>query len=225
MELLHVHVSETTKILMDQVQIAALLFMLFVYVLKIRWILKFPAGKERTPTFGDESKAIVYSYAMLAMPWEMQSTSKHWLRYVEFVLFHIGAAVAIFITFVMPYFPMLLSADIIILGLKAILALALLAGISRFIRRLATPEMRVISSPDDYFSIFLLNIWLLAGYFAVEQSSEFWLALFFGTTAFFLIYVPFSKISHYIYWPFVRFYMGKHFGHRGVYPKKRIQES
>jgi hypothetical protein len=40
-------------------------------------------------------------------------------------------------------------------------------------------------------------------------------------TAVFLVYVPFSKISHYIYYPFTRTYMGRHFGRRGVFPIRR----
>jgi hypothetical protein len=40
-------------------------------------------------------------------------------------------------------------------------------------------------------------------------------------TAFFLVYVPFSKISHYLYYPFTRFYFGKTMGYRGVYPIRR----
>jgi hypothetical protein len=47
------------------------------------------------------------------------------------------------------------------------------------------------------------------------------LMLYFILTAFFLIYVPFSKISHYLYYPFTRFYFGRTMGHRGVYPIKR----
>jgi hypothetical protein len=42
----------------------------------------------------------------------------------------------------------------------------------------------------------------------------------FGLTTFFLLYVPFSKISHYLYYPFARLYFGRHFGRRGVYPKR-----
>ena len=45
--------------------------------------------------------------------------------------------------------------------------------------------------------------------------------IYFCLTAFFLIYVPFSKISHYLYYPFTRFWLGKTMSHRGVYPAKR----
>ena len=47
---------------------------------------------------------------------------------------------------------------------------------------------------------------------------------YFIMTAFFLMYVPFSKISHYLYYPFTRYYFGKTMGYRGVYPIKREPE-
>ena len=43
--------------------------------------------------------------------------------------------------------------------------------------------------------------------------------LVFVLTAFFLIYVPFSKISHYVYWFFARVLMGVKYGRRGVMPR------
>ena len=50
---------------------------------------------------------------------------------------------------------------------------------------------------------------------------EWHLLTFFMLTAFFLIYVPFSKISHYLYYPFTRYYLGKTMGYRGVFPIQR----
>ena len=37
-------------------------------------------------------------------------------------------------------------------------------------------------------------------------------------TSFFLLYVPFSKISHYLYYPFTRIWLGRTLGHRGTFP-------
>ncbi len=81
--------------------------------------------------------------------------------------------------------------------------------------------MRLISSPDDYFSLILLSAWLLSALAAIPLSgTNRWPeVVFFALTAFFLVYVPFSKISHYVLWPFNRYLIGKHFGKRGVYPK------
>jgi hypothetical protein len=44
---------------------------------------------------------------------------------------------------------------------------------------------------------------------------------YFFLASFFLVYVPFSKISHYLYYPFTRYYLGKSLGHRGVFPIQR----
>jgi membrane protein implicated in regulation of membrane protease activity len=80
----------------------------------------------------------------------------------------------------------------------------------------------VISSPDEIFSLVMLVVWMLAGVLAAPMRSEPAILTFFLLTTFLLIYVPFSKISHYIYWPFIRFYLGKQLGHRGVYPPKAV---
>jgi nitrate reductase gamma subunit len=212
-------VSAFTRLLMDQIQLIALAFMAVVYVLKVRWLLKHPAGTERTPAKGDQSRGIGYAYLTLAMPWELESTRRQGWRYAEFVLFHIGVAVCILTTFVMPYAASAIAQPVVVLVGQAIAGLALFAGVVRMVRRWFVPHLRMISAPDDHFSVFLLNVWLLAAIFALPQNSEAWLILFFGTTAFFLVYVPFSKISHYLLWPFIRYYQGKHFGHRGVYPR------
>ncbi len=217
-----IHLSHFTAVLMDEVQIAALLFMAVVYALKIRWVLSYKAGKERTPSRGDTGKAIRYAYTTVAMPWELPSTRKHWFRWVEFAIFHVAVATAIGVTFVMPYWPKAIASPPVVSTLQAVFGLGLLAALSRLGRRIADPSMRAITSPDDAFSLIMLACWLGAGVLAAPQTSEPALIAFFGLTAFFLVYVPFSKISHYIYWPFIRYYIGKHLGHRGVYPAKAV---
>jgi len=66
----------------------------------------------------------------------------------------------------------------------------------------------------------LLTAWTASGVLAAPQTSEPWLATYFALTAVLLLYVPFTKISHYVYWFFLRYYVGYYFGHRGVYPAK-----
>ena len=217
-----IEVSPFTKVLMDQAQLVALAFMAVVYVLKIRWLLRFRAPAERTPARGNEARGVRYAMATLAMPWELPSTRAHWLRWVEFAVFHVGVAAAICLTFAMPYWPHVVGAPAVVRPLQLIFGAAALAALSRLWRRLARPELRLITSPDDLFSLVLLSAWLVAGIWAAPQRSEFWLIVFFGLTAFFLVYVPFSKISHYIYWPFIRYYIGRHLGHRGAYPTKTV---
>jgi len=208
------------KVMENEVQLAALAFMAVVYLLRVRWLLRFSASHENTPPRGDERAGIAYAMVNIALPWSMESARKHWFKYVEFVLFHVGIAVAIAVTFILPYAPSLIAAPRVIAVLQTVLGLAFIAGVFRLVKRCIVPELRVISSPDDYFSLVLLDLYLLTAYFATPNQNRTALLVFFGLTAFFLVYVPFSKISHYLYYPFQKYYLGKHFGHRGVYPKQ-----
>jgi nitrate reductase gamma subunit len=216
-----IEVSHSTEIVM-RVAHLALVFMVVVYALRIRWILKFEAERDRTPARGVERKGIRHAYATLAKPWDLPSTRRHWFRWLEFALFHLAVAIAIAMTFLIPYAPRFVSLPAATHFLQATVALGALIGLSRLARRLVRPEMRVISSPDEIFSLVMLVVWMLAGVFAAPMRNEPAIITFFLLTTFFLIYVPFSKISHYIYWPFIRFYLGKHLGHRGIYPPKAV---
>jgi nitrate reductase gamma subunit len=217
-----IEVSPFTKVLMDQAQLVAIAFMAVVYAMKVRWLLRFKASVERTPARGSEARGVRFAMTTIAMPWELPSTRTHWVRWVEFAVFHVGVAAAIGLTFVMPYWPSVVQPAPVVLAVQLVFGVAALAALSRLWRRLARPEMRLITSPDDFFSLALLIAWLVAGILAAPQRSEPSLVAFFGLTAFFLVYVPFSKISHYIYWPLIRYYVGRHLGHRGAYPTKTV---
>jgi len=108
-----------------------------------------------------------------------------------------------------------------VLVLEIIFAGGLLVGLVRLLRRISDPYIRSISSLDDFFSLALLCVWMLFSLLAAPNArevSETPILVYFLLTAFFLVYVPFSKISHYIYYPFARYYLGKSLGHRGSYP-------
>ena len=209
----------------DQLQLIALLFMATVYALKIRWILHYPAGGDKQAPGNaartDGPTGAKLSLFSIAMPWAMGSTRQHPFLYVQFVIFHVGVAASITMSFVIPYAPRLISSHEVILALQVLFFGAALVGVVRLIRRLADVYLRAISSPDDYFSLALLIVWLVLSALAAPNSretSETPLLAYFFMTAFFLVYVPFSKISHYIYYPFARWYLGRTLGHRGVYP-------
>jgi nitrate reductase gamma subunit len=214
-------------------QEVALVFMVVVYTLRLRWLLKFNAGKERQPTTGvtnntTRTVGASYSLSIIAMPWEMESYRKHPMLYVQFVLFHIGVVGAIGLSFIIPYGPGLLEIPWMVPALQISIGAAFVVSCMRLIRRVSIPSMRIISSPDDYFSLLLLTVWFLFAFLAVPnryQEGEEILLTYFFLTAFFLVYVPFSKISHYLYYPFTRYYFGKSMGHRGTFPMRRGAQS
>ncbi len=203
----------------------ALLFMAIIYTLRIRWLFKFKGGKERqAPTGSIDStkrKGIIYFWAAIAMPWTMESTRKKAFFYLQFVIFHLGVVAAILLSFIIPYAPSLLESSAIVLIFQISIGLAFIVGFGRIIRRTSSKYIRAISSPDDYFSLILLTVWFGFAFFAAPnnyQKGETILLVYFFLTAFFLMYVPFSKISHYLYYPFSRYWFGKSMGYRGVYP-------
>jgi nitrate reductase gamma subunit len=209
-----------------RLQEAALIFMALVYTKRILWLLKFPAGKERQAPTGSRDttkrKGILYSWAIIGMPWAMESTRTKLFNYVQFVIFHVGVTAAITLSFVIPYLPGLLEDnDTLVRTFQVVIWAACAVGCMRIVRRIANPYMRAISSPDDFFSLILLTIWFAFAALSAPNrpdQGEGALLAFFILTAFFLMYVPFSKISHYLYYPFTRFYFGRSMGHRGVFP-------
>jgi nitrate reductase gamma subunit len=209
-------------------QEVALVFMATVYFLRIRWILKWTAAKERQPATGmgdtNPKKGIMYSLAKIAMPWAMESTRTRPLMYIQFVLFHVGVVAAIILSFIIPYGPGLLRHPVLTSVFQFFIGAAFVIGVMRIIRRVSNKYVRAISSPDDYFALILLTVWFAFAFLAVPNNTvhgEWHLFTFFVLTALFLVYVPFSKISHYLYYPFTRYYLGKHFGRRGVFPIRR----
>jgi len=219
------HFSEHT------LQEVALAFMALVYITRITWFLRrFKAGGERQAATGSintsKAKGILYSWANVAMPWAMESTRTKPFNYAQFVIFHIGVTAAIGLSFVIPYFPGLLESQGLVIGIQVSTGWACLVGVLRMVRRISNPYMRAISSPDDYFSLTLLTVWFFFATLAAPNSTasgEWHLLTYFILTAFFLVYVPFSKISHYLYYPFTRYYFGKSMGYRGVYPLQRSE--
>jgi nitrate reductase gamma subunit len=207
----------------------ALIFMAVVYTLRIRWLLKFKAGKERQLKTGDpntsRAKGVIYSWANIMMPWAMESTRTKLFIYFQFALFHIGVTVAIALSFVIPYAPTVLKIPYMISIIQILTGLAFVIGIFRIIRRLGDKYMRAISTPDDYFSLLLLTVWFFFTTLSVPNNGGWIQATYFILTAFFLIYVPFSKISHYLYYPFTRYYFGKTMGYRGTYPIKHVTKT
>ena len=209
-------------------QEVALIFMAIVYTLRIRWLFKFKGGRERQAStanlYSPKRKGIMYSWAAIAMPWTIESTRNNAFFYTQFVVFHIGVVAAILLSFLIPYAQSILESTAVVLIFQIAIGLAFIVGCGRIVRRITSKYVRAISSPDDYFSLILLTVWFGFAFFAVPnnyQQGEGILLTYFILTAFFLMYVPFSKISHYLYYPFSRYWFGKSMGYRGVYPMHR----
>jgi nitrate reductase gamma subunit len=151
----------------------------------------------------------------------MESSRKSPFFYAQFVAFHLGVTAAILLLFIIPLTPEVLESPTVVLTFRIPIGAAFLVGLGRIARRFGDRYMRALSSPDDYFSLILLTVWFFFAFLAVPNSTangEWHLLGYSYLATFFLVYVPFSKISHYLYYPFTRYYIGKSLGYRGVFP-------
>jgi hypothetical protein len=160
------------------------------------------------------------------MPWGMESTRNSLPFYATFVVFHLGVAGGITLAFVGSLYRPAVEEPAVGAVMMTVLGAAFLVGLYRIFRRFSLPHLRLISSPDDYFSVVMLTAWfgsalLAQAHFLRWLQSELYLVAFLLATSFFLIYVPFSKISHYLYYPFTRYWLGRSLGHRGNMPYAR----
>jgi nitrate reductase gamma subunit len=209
----------------------ALVVMAVVYTLRIRWLLSFKAGKDRSapgnPAQSNAQRGARHSLFNVAMPWSMESTRKPrgFIFWLSFSLFHLGVTAGIFLAFVSTIAPGFLRKPAVGWTVMALIVSAFLIALYRMGRRILRPVMRLISTPDDYFSLAMLTVWFALG--AATQAylmgvagvtNEVVQVLYLYVTSFFLLYVPFSKISHYLYYPFTRIWIGRALGQRGSYP-------
>jgi len=194
----------------------------------LRWLFRFRTSEEKTFAAGNERAGIGYSLLGVARRAALSPPKTRSWFYAQFVVFHVGVAAAISATFIIPYGPHLLDSLLLVRAFQVVMGAACAAGLLRLVRRLRTPGLRIVSTPDDYVSIILMIIFFAAGVLAVPNRpdrAEWPLAVFFALTAVFLVYVPFSKIGHYLYYPFTRYCLGKTMGHRGVFPPRKVRRS
>ncbi len=205
-----------------ELQIIALIIFVGLYSLRVFHIVKLPLPKETAPAKGKSAKGVMFSFSTIINPFSMDSTTKHLWRWVEFFIYHLGALAAILATFTLPFAPGMMTNSVRIV-FAVFIGLAIPVGIVKLIRRFVNPHLRFISVPDDYFSLVAVELYFVFAALCLVLYSDTWRFLYFLVTALFLIYVPFSKISHYVYWFFARVYLGIRFGRRGVLPRKRLQ--
>jgi hypothetical protein len=201
-----------------ELQIIALSVFAVLYAVKAWTLARLPLKWENAPAKGSPRAGVLYSYAATVAPWMMSSATQHWSRWLEFGLYHIGAGLAILSTFTLPFTPQLMIQPIRVVFAIAV-ALALVVGVIRLRRRFTDPTLRVISTPDDYFSLIAVEVFFFLTVMTLLTNAPGWRLAYFLVTAAFLFYVPFSKISHYVYWFFARVLMGVRYGRRGVIPR------
>ena len=201
-----------------ELQAIALSWMIILYTIKAIQLSRLPMPWEKELQKGSPSQGVLRSYASIFIPWSVESSRDHFWRWAGFALYHVGCLVAIVNTFTYTFIPEMMT-PFIKVAFSILIAPAIIIGFSKFIRRVVRPEIRHISTPDDYFSLLSLQLFFFTGIMALLLNTPFWRTCYYLVTAAFLFYVPFSKISHYVYFFFARFLTGKRYGWRGIIPQ------
>ena len=203
-----------------ELQIIALSWMALIYIIKSVQLSRLPMPGERGPKGGNVAVGVLSTYARMFMPWAMDSSRRNLWRWLEFGLYHVGAFIAILNTFTTPFAPAMMTTPVRVL-FAVLVAPAFLVGIAKLVRRFRSSTLRLVSNFDDYFSLVTLELFFFSGIMALILDVPVWNTVYFLITAFFLFYVPFSKISHYVYFFFAGAITGSRYGWRGVLPESR----
>lgn len=166
----------------------------------------------------DTAGGVRYAFTTAMLPEHKESAYLHLPTYIAGVLYHIGIALS-FVAFawilVSWRFPVSLPA---MAGEIAggILLITTTCGFLILLKRIFSAEMRFLSTPDDYVSnglvtamqlltaLYLLSVPVLLPYSLVMTLLLLWL--------------PFGKTKHVLYFFFARWHLGYFYGRRGTWP-------
>ncbi|HVN54836.1 MAG TPA: hypothetical protein VMT46_10945 [Anaerolineaceae bacterium] len=159
------------------------------------------------------------------IPWVKNTFSRNPVTYLAGGLFHLGLLVVIFLgTAHMLVWKSLLGFGWSTLPLPIVdwlAAGAIVAMIALFINRLVNPVLKLISGPAEWLNLLLVFLPMVTGYI---MTHHLWLpyeelfSLHMIAVDVLLIWIPLSRISHFMFYFFSKAIHGADFGKRAVTP-------
>ncbi len=171
-----------------------------------------PYNAELAPVKGSPARGVLYAFTLGMAPWAKDSARIHWVAYLRGIIFHLGIFVGAAYLVATPW--LALMPEPLRLSLAALFAVGALLGLAGFGIRLADHAMRLLSTPDDYFALALTTLFLASGAISAVQVD--YLPTFWIISGITLAYAPFGKLRHFIYFFYVRVFIGLTFGRRSV---------
>ena len=98
---------------------------------------------------------------------------------------------------------------------------ALVAMIVLFFNRLANPVLRLLSRPADYLNLLFVFLPLITGFFLTHRlyaNYEIGFTIHVLTVDLMLIWIPLSRISHFMFYFVSKYRQGARFAERGARP-------
>ncbi|MFN2235271.1 MAG: hypothetical protein ACK2U1_13675 [Anaerolineales bacterium] len=207
---------------------AALLIFVGGMVYRLVNVIGLGWSKDRIPTKGSKAAGVVKSFfkAILIwpfIPWVKNTFKRNPLIYIGGGLFHLGLFVVIFLgtphmlvwksllKFGWPTLPLPIVDWLAVAGIVGMLIL--------LINRLIHPVLKLISGPAEYLAWLMVFIPMVTGYMMTHHlwfQYEVLFSLHMLAVDMLLIWIPLSRISHFMFYFFARVIHGQEFGKRGV---------
>lgn len=163
---------------------------------------------------GHPASGVFYNFTKAMLPANKESVRNHPGKFVIGMVLHLGALASLLTALLLaldPTIGMKLLAPVRWLAL-----LGLAAGAALLIRRPRDPNLRTMSSPDDYLAS-AATCGLLV-FTALAPLYETGAAVLLLYTSALLIYLPLGKLRHAVFFFAARTNLGRRLGCRGVYP-------
>ena len=156
---------------------------------------------------------VLYNFTIAMLAGHKETARLHPVEFAAGILFHLGVFAALAEVTVLlvtgvapPWFivPRLLAAS------------GAIAGLGLFVRRVRSPLLRKLSTPDDYLAVLATcGLLGLATFLFPGPASG---APLLGYAALIFLYIPLGKLRHAVFFFAARGDYGRRLGHRGVYP-------
>jgi len=166
---------------------------------------------------GEILPSIIYSYTGAMSPSKKESAYLHLPTYTAGMVFHIGTFLGFFLilfqflgfTFNYPI-NLILAIFLLVSGSCGLFILG-----KRFLKK----DLKALSNPDDYLSNILVTGFQL--FLLITLLYPECLPSLFIYTTILLLYIPFGKLRHTVYFFTSRFQLGLFYGRRGIWPLKK----
>ncbi len=195
-------------------------------LLRLGEIMRRPFKQDLARERGNVRRGILYAFTLGMAPWEKESTRLHWAAYIRGIVFHVGifAAIALCLAGLLPQVRFEALPSWLWLPAVALTGLGALAGFAGIAMRRMEPNTRLLSLPDDYFSVFFTSSFIALACLALILPGA--LPYFLLVGGLLAVYAPWSKIRHCVYFFYSKFFFGLSFGRRGVIgqPKGKYAE-
>lgn len=210
---------------MSTLQIISLVALAFCFVMMLAHfvrLVRLGKPKDFSVKSGSVAKGVAYANTVAMMPANKESAYMHLPTYAAGIIYHLGTFLSLLL-FVLSlfnlnaYYPQWLS-----LILAACLLVSGVCGTVLLIKRFVNKNLHSLANPDDYLSNFFTTLlhFATACYLAFAGCCCAVPYIYYISATLLLLYMPFGKLRHVVYYFAARYHLGFFYGWRNVWPPK-----